>query len=74
MPVIAPKTVLKMYRVYAEVVRDGYDLDGLLVINWLKDGAKPGEYPDNLYIYAVLDEELIAKLVKDALLALEDEK
>ena len=57
-----------MYRVYAEIVRDGYDLDGLMAINWLKDSAKPGEYPDNVYVYAIFDEELIGNLVKEAVL------
>ena len=42
LPVVANETVKKMFRVYAEIVRDGYDLDGLMAINWLKDSAKPG--------------------------------
>lgn len=42
LPIFAPKVVLNMYRVFGEIVRDGYDLDGLLAINWLKDGAQEG--------------------------------
>lgn len=50
-------------------MRDGYQLDGLMGINWLKDGGAEGEYPDNLYIYGVWDEDLIATVVREAVLA-----
>lgn len=50
-PLIAPETVKHHIHVYAEIVRDGGDLDGLLAINWLKVGAKPGEFESYFYIY-----------------------
>lgn len=69
LPVFNNKTVHKMCKVYAEIIRDGYEMDGLMAINWLKDGAKPGEYPNNVYVYTDLDQEAIEMTVKDAVLS-----
>ena len=40
LPVICPQFVKYHHHVYAEIVRDAENVDGLMAINWLKVGAK----------------------------------
>lgn len=65
-PLIAPKTVKHQYHVYGEIVMDAEPMDGLLAINWLKIGAKPGEFESFFYLYEDYDKDLINDLFVSA--------
>lgn len=69
LPLVVPKVVEHQYHVYGEIVMDAEPMDGLLAINWLKVGAKPGEYDSFFYLYSDYHKETINELVIEGLTA-----
>jgi|688.fasta_scaffold1267478_1 hypothetical protein len=62
-PLLNPKAITNVYHVFAQVVRDGDQLDGLLVINWIKSKEDMHLYDNYLYLYEGFDKPSVNQML-----------